>query len=138
MMRERPRSRKMDENQRVIGLQSERAFVRILVHEHLSHTPFDFSLHSFVNIQEARIPLMLVDSLIVYSLSVWEKQIKSEGAKIVEEQAVAHETDKQAARAVKTANREQRKAEQKNVKNQGQPYVTPKHNIQQPDKSKKM
>lgn len=88
--------------------------------------------------QEARIPLMLADALIVYSLSVWEKRIKTDSAKIAEEQAVAHETDKQEKRALKTANREQRRAEQKNIKNQGQPYVTTKHNIMQPDKSKKM
>jgi len=84
---------------------------------------------------------MLVDCVAVYALSVWEKSLKQEKAKLAEmadEQAKANEADKQASRAVKTADREQRKAEQKKNKNQGQPYVSTKHNIMQPDKSKKL
>jgi len=81
---------------------------------------------------------MAVDCIVVYGLHLWEKRLKAQKAKIAEEQAVAHETEKQATRAVKSANRQQRKAEQKKTKNQGQPYVTTKHNIMQPDKSKKM
>ena len=80
---------------------------------------------------------MVADSLVVYGLTVWERQVRSESAKIAEEQAVVHETEKQAVRAQKAADREQRKAEQKQIKNQGQPYVTTKHNIVQPDKNHK-
>ena len=80
---------------------------------------------------------MVVDSLVVYGLSVWERQLRNDSAKIAEEQAVVHETEKLAARAQKAADREQRKAEQKQIKHQGQPYVTTKHNIMQPDKNKK-
>ena len=80
---------------------------------------------------------MFVDSLVVYGLTMWEKQLRNDSVRIAEEQAVTHETNKQASRAQKTADREQRKAEQKQIKNQGQPYVTTKHNIVQPDKNHK-
>ena len=80
---------------------------------------------------------MLVDCCMVYGLHVWEKRLKAEKARIAGEQAVVHETEKRDARAVKAANRQQRKASERKNKNQGQPYVTTKHNIMQPDKSKK-
>ena len=84
---------------------------------------------------------MLIDGLVVYLLTVWERRLKEDKAKIVEKENMAKEEDKKDKRATKAATRQQRKAEQMKTKHQNQSNrnsSNPKHQIMQPDKSKKM
>lgn len=82
---------------------------------------------------------MLIDSLVVYGLHVWERRLKEEKARLAEKEGVAKEVDKKATRATNVAVRHQRKDEEKRAKNHGNafPSSAPKHHIMQPDKSKK-
>ena len=88
--------------------------------------------------QEARIPLMLIDGLVVYRLSVWEKKLKAEKEKVGHEEDVAKETDKKTKKNMKAAQRFQAKAREKKNKIINEKGGKQKHNIMQPDKSKKM
>lgn len=81
---------------------------------------------------------MLLDAAVVFGLNLWEKRLKKEKELAEKEAEVQHETVKKASRAEKTANRQQRKAEEKKHMNGGgQASFAPKQHIQQPDKSKK-
>ena len=81
---------------------------------------------------------MIIDGLIVYALHRWETNLKKEKELILEKEAIKHETVKKSNRMEKAATREQTKAHQKQQKIQNIKVVNKKHNIQQPDKSKKM
>lgn len=87
---------------------------------------------------------MLVDGLIILSLHVLEKRMQDTKDKLEQDEAAVagrrHELDKQTARAEKAALRQQQKAEEKSKKhiNNGNTNFAPTHNIQQPDKNKKM
>jgi hypothetical protein len=91
--------------------------------------------------QEARIPLMLMDSLVIYGLTVWEKRLKDDKAKRIEKEGLQKEVDKKAARAAKAAIRQEQKEGVKKAQNHGQAFphtVHPskRHGIVQPDKTK--
>jgi hypothetical protein len=92
-----------------------------------------------IMLQEARIPLMLIDSLVVYGLTVWDRRLKEAKAKLAEKEGLVKEEEKKAVRDTKVAVRQQRKDGEKKAKNQGNafPSRAPKHHIMQPDKGKK-
>lgn len=81
---------------------------------------------------------MLVDALVVYGLSVWEKRLKDEKERAVHEEEIAKETDKKTKKHLKAASRFQAKAREKKNKIVNEKGGKQKHNIMQPDKSKKM
>jgi hypothetical protein len=90
-------------------------------------------------LQDARVPFMLLDALVVYGLTTWEKRIKEEKEKAAAEDGMEHEEEKKKTMAEKAQTRQTRKEQQKktnNMKNGGASFV-PKQNINQPDKSKK-
>jgi hypothetical protein len=106
-----------------------------------------FSFCSFLSLlcftdhpKEARIPLVLIDGLVVYGLHRWEGQLKKEKAELAEKDSKQHETEKKATRAEKAASRNQTKATQKRQKGAPNNNIAfaPKMKIMQPDKNKKM
>lgn len=84
---------------------------------------------------------MLIDSLVVYGLTVWERRLKEEKARLAGKEGLAKEVDKKATLATKSAVRKQRKEGEKKAKNHGNAFpntVHPnkRHGIMQPDKTK--
>jgi len=81
---------------------------------------------------------MLVDSLVLYGLHIWEKRVRESKARILQEENGAKEVLKKASQANKIATREQQRANTKKIKNQGKafPNTVPKAHILQPDKTK--
>jgi hypothetical protein len=79
---------------------------------------------------------MLLDTLVVLGLNLWENRLKAEKAKVAHEETVEHETDKKASRATRASTRKQRKADDKKQKHdtKGQVSFTPNHTINQPKK----
>ena len=79
-----------------------------------------------------------MDGLVVWGLTILEKRLKEEKAAMLETENVQHESDKKEVRALKTANMQQRKAEQKKQHiDQKVSHSAPKNPIMQPDKNKK-
>lgn len=84
---------------------------------------------------------MLIDSLVVYGLTVWEKRLKEEKAKRMEKEDLVKEVDKKETRATKASIRQQQKEGVKKAQNHGNAFpntVKPnkRHGIMQPDKAK--
>ena len=79
---------------------------------------------------------MVLDGLVVLGLNLWDKQLKAQKQKAVQEEAIEHETDKKATRANKTGSRLQRKVEEKKLKQteKGPVSFAPKQHINQPKK----
>ena len=95
--------------------------------------------HLSLRLQDARIPLLLVDVLVVYGLHRWEARLKKQKADLAEKEAKEKEVLRRTARDEKAAQRNQTKAMQKKQQNKTskQANFAMKHPIQQPDKSKK-
>lgn len=88
--------------------------------------------------QEARIPLLLGDAVLLFGLSYWNKKAKEAEDKGAKEDEVVHEAEKKATRAQKAADREQRKFNEKKTQHVGGPVnFGLKNPIQQPDRNKK-
>jgi hypothetical protein len=81
---------------------------------------------------------MLIDSAIVYGLTVWDRRLKEQREVALREEALHREIDKKDKRATRAAQRQQRKAAQKKQHNVPYQNSVPKQKIMQPDKSKKM
>lgn len=86
--------------------------------------------------QNARIPFMLVDGLLIYGLHVWESSLKKEKDMLAGKEALHHEEEKKAARALKAATRQERKAQEKKIHIINKSSGQQKPFIHQPDKSK--
>jgi hypothetical protein len=81
---------------------------------------------------------MLIDGLVVWGLTILEKRLKEQKAAKLEAERVHNESGKKESRALKAANVQQRKAEQKKQHiDQKSSHSAPRSPIQQPDKSKK-
>ena len=79
-----------------------------------------------------------MDGLVVWGLTILEKRLKEEKAAMLETENVQHESDKKEVRALKTANMQQRKAEQKKQHiDQKASHSAPNNPIMQPDRNKK-
>ena len=93
--------------------------------------------------QEARVPLLLIDAAVVYGLHRWEGQLKAEKARMDRDAAqqadVQKETDKRSKNQQRSAERAQRRAEDKKTQNNTgkQANFSIANPIQQPDKNKK-
>ena len=96
-------------------------------------SPFRGCIH---HSQDARVPFMVLDGLVVLGLNLWDNHLKAQKQKAVQEEAVGHETDKKANRANKTGSRLQRKVDEKKLKHteKGPVSFTPKQHINQPKK----
>jgi hypothetical protein len=79
---------------------------------------------------------MILDCLVLYGVTMWDRRLQEEKAKVAEKEATVKETDKKATRAEKAAVRQQRKVTTRSMAKVAP--VQKHHNIQQPDKSKKM
>jgi spore coat polysaccharide biosynthesis predicted glycosyltransferase SpsG len=81
---------------------------------------------------------MLIDSLVVYGLHIWEKRLKEAKAKLLAEENENKEMHKKASHDIKVATRQEQKNMSKRVQHQGKAYpsTVPKGHIMQPDKMK--
>jgi hypothetical protein len=91
--------------------------------------------------QEFRLPLIVADSLLIYALHRWDRNLqaaKQEQAQQAAHQAdVQHEGTKRHLQAQKAEQRAQRKAQEQRAKEGGGKHAqTIPVNIVQPDKSK--
>lgn len=110
-------------------------------HDRASHMTFIcgrlFPDTRLVHPQDARIPFMVLDGLVVLGLNLWDNHLKAQKEKATHEEDVEHETDKKASRATKSISRQQRKAEDLKLKHaaKGPISFAPKQNINQPKKN---
>ena len=94
-------------------------------------------------LQEARLPFLVIDSLVVFGLHRWEGQLKEKRAREEEvamhRQDVKHETEKRSRQYEKAAERAQKKANDKKMHNTTTKNANfaPTNHIQQPDRNKK-
>ena len=93
---------------------------------------------SFI-VQDLRIPLILIDGLVLYGLNFLDRRSKSKKLKAHSEKDVVKEIQKKELLASKMATRQQhQQAFKKQIHNQGKafPSTVPKAHILQPDKMK--
>jgi hypothetical protein len=91
-----------------------------------------------LTLQEARVPLMLIDGLVVWGLTVLEKNLKNEKAAAQEVERIKNETVKQTSRAINASTIQKKKTEQrKQHVDKKASHMAPRSPIMQPDKNKK-
>lgn len=104
-----------------------------------SRTNLMFSFVSYSNTQDLRVPLILIDGIIIYGLHFIDRRTKSRKLKAHTEKDIVKEIQKKEIIASKMATRQQhQQAFKKQIHNQGKAYpsTVPKAHIQQPDKMK--
>ena len=99
---------------------------------HVSFVPYSHT-------QDLRIPLIVIDAIVIYGLNFLDRRSKSKKIKAHSEKETVKEIQKKEFLASKMATRQQHQAAfKKQIHNKGKafPSTFPKAHIQQPDKTK--